>query len=45
MEAKNEFQSKLKEVDSERLDVYLAAKQCDFVMNAHNSSHAGGVWE
>lgn len=43
--AKNEFREALKEVDADRLAVFLAEKQCDFSMNAPHSSHAGGVWE
>lgn len=43
--AKNEFREALKEVDADRLAVFLAEKQCDFSMNAPYSSHAGGVWE
>lgn len=43
--AKNELNSALKELDSERLTAFLADKQCDFVLNAPHSSHAGGVWE
>ncbi|XP_065097354.2 uncharacterized protein [Paramisgurnus dabryanus] len=43
--AKNEFRDALKEVDADRLAVFLANKQCDFIMNAPHASHAGGVWE
>jgi hypothetical protein len=43
--AKNEFSEALKEMDGGRLQAYLAERQCDFVMNAPHSSHAGGVWE
>ena len=43
--AKNEFKEALKEVNADRLAAFLADKQCDFVMNAPSSSHAGGVWE
>ncbi len=43
--AKNEFREALKEVDADRLAVFLAEKQCDFSMNAPHASHAGGVWE
>jgi len=43
--ARNVFREALKEVDPERIQVYLAERQCDFVMNAPSSSHAGGVWE
>nr|XP_017214445.2 uncharacterized protein LOC101885244 isoform X1 [Danio rerio] len=43
--AKNELNSALQELDPERLTTFLANKQCDFVLNAPHSSHAGGVWE
>lgn len=43
--AKNELKNALKEIDANRLTVFLAEKQCDFVLNASHSSHAGGVWE
>ena len=43
--AKNELKEALKEVDADRLAVFLAEKQCDFCMNAPYSSHVGGVWE
>ncbi|XP_067279675.1 uncharacterized protein [Pseudorasbora parva] len=43
--AKNELNSALQQLDPERLTAFLADKQCDFVMNAPHSSHAGGVWE
>lgn len=43
--AKNELKDTLKEVNAVRLAAFLADKQCDFVMNAPNSSHVGGVWE
>lgn len=43
--AKNEFKTALSELDTQRLSTYLSQKQCDFVMNAPHSSHAGGVWE
>ena len=42
---KNELNTALKEVDSERLATFLTEKQCDFVFNAPHASHAGGVWE
>ncbi|KAL7872550.1 hypothetical protein SRHO_G00075330 [Serrasalmus rhombeus] len=35
----------LNEVDPGRIATFLAEKQCDFIMNAPCSSHAGGVWE
>lgn len=43
--AKNEFSNALQEFDKNRLTAYLANQQCDFVMNAPQASHAGGVWE
>lgn len=43
--AKNELKNALKEIDTNCLTVFLAEKQCDFVLNAPHSSHAGGVWE
>lgn len=35
----------LKELDKERVAVYLADNQCDFQMTTPHSSDAGGVWE
>lgn len=43
--AKNEFKAALQELDTQRLSTFLSHEQCDFVMNAPHSSHAGGVWE
>lgn len=43
--AKNEFKTALQELDTQRLSTFLSQNQCDFVMNAPHSSHAGGVWE
>lgn len=43
--AKNEFKAALHELDTQRLSTYKSQKQCDFVLNAPHSSHAGGVWE
>lgn len=43
--AKNELTNTLKEIDADRLIGFLAERQCDFVLNAPHSSHAGGVWE
>ncbi|KAI5609614.1 hypothetical protein C0J50_9452, partial [Silurus asotus] len=46
--AKNELNSASQELDPERLSVFLADKQCDFIIiffYAPHSSHAGGVWE
>ncbi|XP_049336713.1 uncharacterized protein LOC125802504 [Astyanax mexicanus] len=43
--AKRELKESLNEVDPERIATFLAEKQCDFIMNAPCSSHAGGVWE
>ena len=38
--AKNEFK-----INEERVSSFLSGKHCDFVMNAPDSSHTGGVWE
>ncbi|KAL7842113.1 hypothetical protein SRHO_G00238020 [Serrasalmus rhombeus] len=43
--AKRELKESLNEVDPGRIATFLAEKQCDFIMNAPCSSHAGGVWE
>lgn len=43
--AKNELQECLKQVNSDRLNTFLAEKQCDFIMHTPHSSHTGGVWE
>ncbi|KAL6463231.1 hypothetical protein MHYP_G00276220 [Metynnis hypsauchen] len=43
--AKNELKKAMNEIDTERLTVFHAQKECDFCMNAPHSSHAGGVWE
>ncbi|XP_038158088.1 uncharacterized protein LOC119794558 [Cyprinodon tularosa] len=43
--AKNEFKAAPQELDTNRLNTFLSQRQCDFVMNAPHSSHAGGVWE
>ena len=43
--AKHELQAALKQLDIERVKVFMAERQCDFVMNAPKSSHVGGVWE
>lgn len=40
--AKNELNVKF---EKPRIVSYLAERQCDFVFNAPNSSHTGGVWE
>ncbi|KAI7807219.1 hypothetical protein IRJ41_024887 [Triplophysa rosa] len=40
--AKNEFKTALQELDIQRLGTFLSQNQCDFVMNAPQSSHAGG---
>lgn len=42
---KNKFNTALQEVDVQKLNNFLSQKQCDFIMNAPHSSHAGGVWE
>ena len=41
--AKNELERALKEMNKERIAAYLADKQCDLIMNAPSSSHAGGI--
>ncbi|KAK2884441.1 hypothetical protein Q8A73_020915 [Channa argus] len=43
--AKNELAKALKEVDKDILSTYMAERQCDFIMNAPDASHMGGVWE
>ncbi|XP_023808300.1 uncharacterized protein LOC105355630 isoform X2 [Oryzias latipes] len=43
--ARNELKEALKEIDGDKLTTFLAENQCDFLMNAPGSSHAGGVWE
>ncbi|XP_006820438.1 uncharacterized protein LOC102805352 [Saccoglossus kowalevskii] len=43
--ARNEFQEALRELDTERIQVFLAEHQCEFVMNPPYASHTGGVWE
>ena len=43
--AKNELNEALKQLDANRLSMFLAEKQCDFSMNTPHASHAGGVWE
>ena len=43
--AKNELNAALQELDKDRLTMFLTERQCEFVMNAPHSSHAGGVWE
>ncbi len=43
--AKNLFQEAMKEMDAERIQIFLAKHQGEFIMNAPHASHAGGVWE
>ncbi|XP_062865019.1 uncharacterized protein LOC134326790 [Trichomycterus rosablanca] len=43
--AKNELKAALQELDMDRLKTFLTENQCEFVLNAPHSSHAGGVWE
>ena len=43
--AKNEFLKEEEKIDPERLEIFLREKQCQFIMNAPHSSHAGGIWE
>ncbi|KAK3087993.1 hypothetical protein FSP39_013221 [Pinctada imbricata] len=40
--ARNEL---LKEIDRTKISAYLAKKHCEFVFNAPDASHTGGVWE
>jgi hypothetical protein len=39
--AKNELKEALKEVDIDKLAIFLSENQCDFIMNAPGSSHVG----
>ena len=41
--AKNKLREALEELDVERAQVFLAKRQCQFVMNAPHASHVGGV--
>ncbi|XP_051803945.1 uncharacterized protein LOC127533924 [Acanthochromis polyacanthus] len=43
--AKNELNTAQSEMDTDKLTIFLAEKQCDFVLNTPHASHAGGVWE
>nr|XP_054757838.1 uncharacterized protein LOC129263947 [Lytechinus pictus] len=43
--ARNELQAAVKEMNADKVEAYLAEKQCEFIFNAPHSSHAGGVWE
>ena len=43
--ARNELREAMKQCDAEKLETFLAEKQCEFVFNAPSASHAGGVWE
>ena len=43
--AKNELKAALQELDAERIKTFLSQRQCNFLMNPPQSSHAGGVWE
>ena len=43
--AKHELKEALKQLDHDRIKVFMAERQCDFVMNAPYSSYVGGVWE
>lgn len=45
MGARNEMAKALQEIDKDKVTSYFANKQCDFLMNAPSSSHAGGAWE
>ena len=41
--AKNMFQNALKELDTNRLQHFLAAQQCEFDFNVPNASHKQSV--
>ena len=43
--AKNEFKQAMKEMDTKRIEVFLAERQCEFLFNVPSASHTGGVWE
>lgn len=43
--AKNELDSSMTEVQTDRIASYLLERQCDFIFNVPCSSHVGGVWE
>ncbi|KAA8592103.1 hypothetical protein FQN60_017558, partial [Etheostoma spectabile] len=43
--ARNELERALNKLNKERINAYLADKQCDFLMNVPGSSHVGGIWE
>ena len=43
--AKNELKQALRELDQERIKVFLAERHCDFVTNPPHASHFSGVWE
>ena len=45
MGAKRELKEALKQLDIDRIKVFMAERQCDFVINDSYSSHVGGVWE
>jgi len=33
------------EMDVERVKAFLSEEHCDFIKNAPDASHAGGVWD
>lgn len=41
----NELRRALKELDHNKLQIFLGSKQCQFLKNPPHASHAGGVWE
>ena len=43
--AKSELENAVKQLDVQRIQTYLADKQCDFLFNPPSASHAGGIWE
>ena len=43
--AQNELQSSLKDMDDRAIQSYLATEGCNWIFNAPQASHGGGVWE
>ena len=43
--ARNDLKKCLSELDDDRIQKYLEAKQCTFIFNPPSASHFGGVWE
>ena len=44
-EARNELVKVMKELDNDKIQSYLTASRCEFLMNIRYSSHWVGVWE